>query len=325
MRVPYSYANAVAISAQKTLIPKSRFLAAAEADSASEAIETLTATGFGKNTEIADAGEYDKLVEAETLALKKFISEYSSGDDIKYYCFLKSDFFNCDVAIRRLFFGYGGEYAFDGTVGTGIIEQYEYAKTGKSELPEYLVKAIDSLVAAAKKEDCSGSDLSVLTMKNYYAAMLKLIKHRFIKGLIRAEIDCGNISAYFRSPDRETAEKQFVDGGKIDKNKMLVILSGDASKIRSAFMFTDYKDAIEACLKAKADGKPLGAFEKIKDDYPMQKLYGKRYACEGIIPVLLYAVYKRAEIRNFRTVVSGLLAKAPPEAIAGRLRDGYVG
>ena len=87
MRVPCSYANAVAISAQKTLIPKSRFLSAIEAGSAEAAIETLTSTGFGKNVEIGVAGEYDKLVAAETLALKKFVSEYSNGGDVEYYCF----------------------------------------------------------------------------------------------------------------------------------------------------------------------------------------------------------------------------------------------
>ena len=323
MKVPYSYANAVAISAQKSLIPKSRFLSAIDAGSADAAIETLTSTGFGKNTEINGAGEYDKLVGAETLALKKFVSEYANGGDVAYYCFLKSDFFNCDAAVRRLYLGHGGEYATDGDADVSIIEQY--AKTGKGELPEYVKKAIDELVAAAKKADCTGADLSVIALRAYYAAALKLVKRSMIKGLIRAEIDCGNISAYFRSPDRETAEKQFIPGGKIDKYKLLVILGGDASKIRSAFAFTSYKDAIEACLKAKADGLPMSAFEKIRDDYPMQRLYAKRYASEGITPVLLYAAYKRAEIKNFRTVVSGLLAKAQHEAIAGRLRDGYVG
>ena len=323
MKVPCSYANAVAISAQKTLIPKSRFLSAIEAGSAEAAIETLTSTGFGKNVEIGAAGEYDKLVAAETLALKKFVSEYSNGGDVEYYCFLRSDFFNCDVAVRRLMLGYDGEYATDGTTDIGLIEQY--VKTGKGEIPEYVKKTLDELVSAAKKADCTGADLSVTALRAYYAAALKLIRRRKIKGLIRAEIDCGNISAYFRSPDRETAEKQFVGGGKIDKYKLLVILGGDASKIRSAFAFTSYKDAIEACIKAKSDGKPMSAFEKIRDDYPMQRLYNVRYSSEGITPVLLYAMYKRAEIRNFRTVVSGLLAKAPTEAIAGRLRDGYIG
>lgn len=322
MKVPFSYANAVAISAQKTLIPKSRFLSAAEAGSASEALEILTSTGFGKNAEIGGANEYDTLVEAETVALKKFVSEYADGD-VAYYCFLKSDFFNCDVAVRRAYCGFGGEYAPDGTVDTSLIEQY--VRTGKGELPDYLKKAIDDLVAVSKRADRTGTDFSVATLKNYYAAALKLIKRPTIKGLIRAEIDCGNISAYFRSPDRDTAEKQFIEGGKIKRDKMLVILGGDASRIRSAFLFTSYKDAIEACLKAKADGKPLSVFEKIKDDYPMQRLYGKRYASEGVTPVLLYAAYKRAEIGNFRTVVSGKLAGANPEAITGRLRDGYVG
>ena len=82
MKVPCSYANAVAISAQKTLIPKSRFLSAIEAGSAEAAIETLTSTGFGKNVEIGVAGEYDKLVAAETLALKKFVSDSYIGKEV---------------------------------------------------------------------------------------------------------------------------------------------------------------------------------------------------------------------------------------------------
>ena len=109
------------------------------------------------------------------------------------------------------------------------------------------------------------------------------------------------------------------------KEKLLVLRGSDTAKIRNAFMFSGYKDAIEACIKAKAEQMPLYAFEKIRDDYPMRKLYDKRYATEGITPVLLYAAYKRAEIRNFRTVISGKLAGAEAEAIVGRLRDGYVG
>ncbi len=323
MRVPNSYANAVAISAQKTLITKSRFLSAIESGLASSAIEALTSSGFGKGVEIADAGEYDKLVSAEILALKKFITEYSDGSDIMYYCFLKSDFFNCDVAVRRLVLGYGGEYALDGITAVELIEQY--AKTGKSEIPDYLKKAIDELLLMAKKADCVGTDLSIIMLRNYYKTALKIIKRSMIKGLVRAEIDCGNISAYFRSQNREIAEKQFIDGGKIDKYKLLVILGGDASKIRSTFAFTLYKEAIEACIKAKAEGMPMSAFEKIRDDFPMQELYNKRYSCEGITPVLLYATYKRAEIKNFRTIVSGLLANVNSESIVGRLRDGYIG
>ena len=47
MKVPYSYANAVAVSSHKTLIPKSRFLSAIDAKTADEALKTLTSGGFG--------------------------------------------------------------------------------------------------------------------------------------------------------------------------------------------------------------------------------------------------------------------------------------
>ena len=112
MKAPHSYANAVAISAQKSLIPKSRLLAAIDAKSADEALELLTATGFGKNAQISGVGEYEKLVEAETLALREFIAEYGDSS-IEYFCLLKGDFFNCDVAFRHVRLGVKPSYAGD--------------------------------------------------------------------------------------------------------------------------------------------------------------------------------------------------------------------
>lgn len=321
MKAPHSYANAVAISAQKSLIPKSRLLAAIDAKSADEALELLTATGFGKNAQISGVGEYEKLVEAETLALREFIAEYGDSS-IEYFCLLKGDFFNCDVAFRHVRLGIKPSYTGDCITDVAAIEQY--VATGKGEVPVYVKDAVAAL-DKAQKDGGTGAELSLASLKSYYATALKLIKRPFVKSIIRAEIDCANISAYFRSPDRETAEKQFIDGGKLKKEKLLVLRGSDTAKLRNAFMFSGYKDAIEACIKAKAEQMPLYAFEKIRDDYPMRKLYDKRYATEGITPVLLYAAYKRAEIRNFRTVISGKLAGADAEAIVGRLRDGYVG
>lgn len=322
MKIPASYANAVAVSAQKTLIPKSRFLAATEAKTAADALETLTSTGFGKGTEISGAGEYEKLAAAESVALRRFIDEYACAD-VAHYCFLKSDFFNCDVAVRRAYFGYDGEYLPDGETDVEEIERY--VSTGSADVPERIAKVADELIALAGKEDRAGVDFSLVTLKSYYAAALGFIRSPFIRSLIRAEIDCCNISAYFRASGSEAAEKQFISGGKLAKAKLSPVLSGDSSKIRTAFLFTPYLDAIDACIKAKAERRPLAAFEKIRDDYPMSRLYDRRYASEGITPTLLYAVYKRAEIRNFRTVISGKLASSDPEAIAGRLRDGYLG
>ena len=323
MKVPYSYANAVAVSSHKTLIPKSRFLSAIDAKTADEALKTLTSGGFGKNADINGAGEYEKAVAAETIALKDFVNDYSRGNDVRFYCFLKSDFFNCDVAVRRQVLGVDAGYAKDGLTDTAVIE--EFVKSGKGELPAYLEVAVGDLKTLCKNGSPSGAEMSFVAIKDYYAAALKLIKNRLIRDMIKTEIDCANVSAYTRSSSKEAAEKQFISGGKLKKEKLAVLQGGDNGKIRDAFLFSPYKDLVDACVRAKSENRPLSEFEKIKDDYPMKRLDAKRYASEGITPVLLYAAYKRAEIKNFRTVISGKLANAPAETIAGRLRDGYVG
>ena len=306
MKVPYSYANAVAVSSHKTLIPKSRFLSAIDAKTADEALKTLTSGGFGKNADINGAGEYEKAVAAETIALKDFVNDYSRGNDVRFYCFLKS-----------------AGYAKDGLTDTAVIE--EFVKSGKGELPAYLEVAVGDLKTLCKNGSPSGAEMSFVAIKDYYAAALKLIKNRLIRDLIKTEIDCANVSAYTRSSSKEAAEKQFISGGKLKKEKLAVLQGGDNGKIRDAFLFSPYKDLVDACVRAKSENRPLSEFEKIKDDYPMKRLDAKRYASEGITPVLLYAAYKRAEIKNFRTVISGKMANAPAETIAGRLRDGYVG
>ena len=323
MKVPLSYANAVAISAQKNLIPKSRFFSAAEAKTPDEALKLLTSGSFGNGVEISGVNEYEKLVGEETLKLKEFLDEYSRGNAVKFYCFLKSDFFNCDAAVRRVLLGVPCSYKEDGFTGAEEIETY--VKSEKGDLPAYLKATIKDLRLAAETPNATGAKLSFVALRDYYAFALKLIRNRLIRDLIKTEIDCVNVSAYVRAKNKDAAEEQFVSGGKIKKEKLATLLSGDSGKIRDAFLFTPYADLIETCLKAKSEKRPLSEFEKIKDDYPLKRLDGRRYEAEGITPMLLYAAYKLAEIKNFRTVISGKLAGAPAEVISGRLRNGYVG
>lgn len=323
MKVPLSYANAVAISAQKNLIPKSRFYSAAEAKTPEDALKLLTSGSFGNGVEISGVSDYETLATEETLKLKAFLGEYSRGNAVKFYCFLKSDFFNCDAAVRTVLLGVACSYKKDGLTGADEIETY--VKSGAGDLPDYLKIVIEELKLAAEKPNVTGAELSLITLRNYYASALKLIRNGVIRDLIRTEIDCANVSAYVRSKDGETAEKQFISGGKLKKEKLKLLLSGDAGKARDAFVFTPYIDFVDTCLKAKREKRPLSEFEKITDDYPLKRLDGRRYETDGIIPALLYAVYKRAEIKNYRTVISGKLAGAPAEVITGRLRNGYVG
>lgn len=321
MKTTYSYANAVAISAQKTLIPKSKFVAMSEAKTASEAYRLLV----GGGAETGNAGEYETLVENERVNLKKFLLENSPNKDLIYYAYARADVFNCDVAVRRVILGVGGlGYSSDGLVNPVDIESYLNGD-GKVVVPDYVKRTVDELKRLCKNGTPSGIELSSAALTAQYRELKKLVKNPVMRDLIRAEIDAKNVSVYFRSANADEAERQFIVGGKLKKEKLRILTIKDDAKIRNAFLFTSYYEFIDLCLRARSEGRPLSEFERAVDEIPLKRLDSKRYSSSGVVPMLLYYLYKTAEMKNVRTVMSGKLVGASAAQILGRLRYGYVG
>lgn len=316
-----AYVNALAVSAQKSLLTKSKFLAMAEAVSPEDALEILKSGGFGEGTVINGAGEYEKLVDTEREKLRGFLREYSPSKGLIAYCYLGGDFFNLDAAARKVLLGAdGAAYSPDGETSVELMEKYFGGE--KVVLPNYLTAAASALKEACKNSP-TGKTLSLIAVKEKYAAMLKIIKNRVIKDFVRTEIDCKNVSAYFRAKDKNAAEQQFITGGKLKKEKLAAILYKDAARARNAFLFTPYYGMIDECLKAKENCEPLTKLEKLADDYPLKKISGRKYEITGVTPMLVYYLYKNAELKNVRTVMSGKLASASSAVITGRLREVY--
>lgn len=318
----YAYSDAVAISARKRLLSKSKLLSMAECPSADDALSILIGGGFGLGEEAEGAVEYEKLVVVENRRLRELIFEYVGNRDFIAYCYLKGDFFNADVAVRRIILGLESVKYTDDAI-TPIEKIEAYVRGESKDLPSRLAKTVDELVALCRDGKATGKTLSEMGFKGYYACALKTIKNRLIRDFVVTEIDCANVSAYFRCNSVEDAERGYIDGGKLKKQKLSAIFSKSAERTRSAFLFTPYYKMIDACVTAREDGKPLTVLEKLVDDYPVKKIDGVKYEVTGIVPWLSYYLYKRAELKNVRTVMSGKLAKAESELIAGRLRRVY--
>ena len=120
-----AYVNALAVSAQKSLLTKSKFLTMAEASSPEDALSVLKSSGFGEGAEISGAGEYEKLVDKEREKLRAFLREYSPSKGLIAYCYLGGDFFNLDAAARKVLLGADdAAYSPDGETSTELLEKY---------------------------------------------------------------------------------------------------------------------------------------------------------------------------------------------------------
>lgn len=325
MKLPVSYINAIAVSAQKTLIPSSKFNSMIDAPDADEALKILVGGGFGGGVEINGAEDYEKLVNFERAKLKQFVIENALSKDLIYYAYMPADCFNCDVAVRKLLLGIEGtKYSPDGITDVAEIENY-VGGNEKAEVPDYVKRTVAGLRAARDEGEISGAKFTSVCLRSLYAELSKIVRGSIIKELIRAEIDAKNISVYFRSGNLKEAMSQYIEGGKISKEKLRLLNLDDETKIRREFLFTPCYDFINLCLIARAEKRPFSEYEKAIDEIPLKRIYNKRFIPEGIVPMLTYYLYKVAEIRNVRTVMSGKLASAKPAQIAERLRFGYGG
>ena len=157
-----------------------------------------------------------------------------------------------------------------------------------------------------------------------YARLLKKCGGE-LKTFIKNEIDAANISTAFRSKTKETAEKLFIGGGNLKKEDILFIFSSDNDKIDKKFAFTPYKEMISVALFERAEKTPFINFERSADGFALGELKKKKYDTEGATPFMLYCLYKRAEIKNVRIIMTGKRAKAQADEIKRRLRVGYDG
>ena len=146
-----------------------------------------------------------------------------------------------------------------------------------------------------------------------------------LKDVVRFEIDAKNCSVMLRCRDVAEAEKMLIPGGELTLSQLKVLALRDRRAAELEFAYTERYDYIRVAVDETLKGKPMRAFEKAADDYALNRFDEVRYEFQNKIPVLLYYLYKSAEIKNVRTIMSLKLINCPPDEIKSRLRKGYVG
>lgn len=317
-----NYINGLIISAYKNLITRDRLMRMAEANSAGEVLAALTEQGY--SSDVKDPREYGKTLEVEEEKLTSFIRSAGFDAEINAFCLSKNDFHNAECAVRQKYIGQrlnafrpAGEYP---------ITAFTDALSGKkSTLGKELDRAMTESSALFENGTASGSSVSTIFLKAYYARVLAKVKTKRLKDVVRFEIDAKNCSITLRSRDFSEAEKMLIPGGEFTSEQLKVLALRDLRAAELEFAYTERYDYIRVALDEMLKGKPMRAFEKAADDYAIDRFDEVRYEFEGKIPVLLYYLYKSAEIKNVRTIMSLKLIDCPPDEIKSRLRKGYVG
>lgn len=314
-----TFSNGIIKSLEKDLLTTSALSRLIDEADYKTALASLRDQGFGKGA--ADAENIDDILLAETVSADNFVREFSPSKEYSEFFLTGVDFYNAERYVRSKFVK---GYAYEETRYGLVKDVAEAIEKNDKKLPDELKTAVKEAEELFESGKATGAAVSTIFAKALYARLLKKCGGE-LKTFIKNEIDAANISTAFRSKTEETAEKLFIDGGNLKKEDILFIFSSDNDKIDKKFAFTPYKEMISVALFERAEKTPFINFERSADGFALGELKKKKYETEGATPFMLYCLYKRAEIKNVRIIMTGKRAKAQADEIKRRLRVGYDG
>lgn len=307
-----TYVNAICRSREAALIGSDKMSRLLDSDLA-DCLRLLGEWGWQ-----VDEEDYRATVACERKRLVDFVRDFAPTEEVERWVMAGYDFFNAEIAVRASFLeGLEGAYLPEGDVK---IEELAKAVAGeKCDVPAPIKEVIAKGMEAYREDKATGAKTSTLFANAYYAYLLSFVRTRVLKRLIQAEIDGKNLSVAIRTE----GEPLLLEGGTLTKEDLRWIMVADRSKVERKYAYAPLGDLIRKALAAKEGKEALVAFEKDASSWGLKSLESKRYESEGILPFVLYYLYKSAEIDNVRVLLAGKRAGADRDNIKARFKVGY--
>ena len=318
------YINGYVKSIEKYLITREAFCRMADAADENETMKLLAETGFGgENAAVSSAIDVEEIIAAEWKRFKDFLTEYAPSEKFAVAALAVNDFHNAEYAIRQKYLKLDdGAFVEDGYYPRELFIKAANGHT--EELPKQFLSPVKDVCALFEKGEATGEKIDIIFLKAYYAFMLSTVKTPAWRNCVAAEIDLKNVSSALRYSDEKKAEKAYIDGGRLSKAVLKLIVKKADGKALEKTVQSPCFDLIKLGIEGRREGT-LALFEREAESFSMKMMKTLRFETEGVIPMLVYVNYKLNEIKNVRIVVSLKAAGLDKETIKGRLRECYAG
>ena len=158
--------------------------------------------------------------------------------------------------------------------------------------------------------------------------LAKELDDTFTSKYVSALIDLTNLKTLLRvkkqNKDRDFLLSLVIEGGSIDKDVLVALLSDSVENIAGKLAHTDYEEVLKLGVEDFAQTGSAGLLEKLVDNYIMDLMKSAKMIPFGGEPLLAYIYAKETEIKVIRIIMVGKLNNIAGEVIRERLRDIYV-
>ncbi|GFP75012.1 V-type ATP synthase subunit C [Clostridium fungisolvens] len=317
---------------ENRLLDKSKFDRMIDSSSAEDALRILQETEYiNVSKEISHPKEYEVILSNELKRVFNMIYDAAPHKEVVDIMSIKYDFHNLKVLIKAKLL----EKNFDDIlipVGTIELKKLKNAieDSNYRDLPSIFGRTIETVLEDFSKEK-DPQRIDLISDKYQYRHMNEIsvnLDNYFIKNYVDKLIDLSNMRTLLRvkkqKKQREFLSCTLLDGGKIDKDKILALLNDSIENVYGKLSYTDYAGVLKIGIEQYGKTGSSSELEKLSDNFIMRFMKDAKYISFGPEPIIAYIYAKENEIKNIRIIMVGKLNNMPSEVIRERLREGYV-
>ena len=302
-----------------------------EAPSASEVLRILNETEYSNvSSNIKRAEDYEEILSAELKRVYDLVYEISPVKEVVKIMSLKYDYHNVKVLLKGKVLG---KDLSSMIIKLGNLDLQEIKRKIDGDNYKSLNGTLGKGVQEAMKafeETKDPQKIDIIIDKYMFKELVEIQKslgYKFIDNLVKAMIDSINIRTLLRikkqNKGRDFAEEVIVEGGAIDRSKLVALLNESPENIMAKLQSTIYSDLIKEGFEGYIATESASLLEKLSDNYIMELMKDSKLVTFGPERLLSYIYAKETEIKVIRIIMVGKLNNIAEEVIRERLRDIY--
>lgn len=314
------------------LLDKTKIDRMIDSSSPEESLKVLRETEYGNlMSNVKRAEEYEEVLSAELKRVYDEMYKMSPSKELIDLMSIKYDYHNIKVILKGRFLN---KDLSDILIKVGRTEVTKLKSIIDNDelvdLNPTMRKGIEETLEDFNiKKDPQRIDI---ILDKYMFEEMKLIAKglddKFSSTYIKVIIDLTNIKSLLRikkqNKGREFLLSVVIDGGNIDKDMLVMLLTDATENIPSKLSYTNYENVLKVGVEDYCKKGSAGLLEKLVDNYIMDMMKDAKMIPFGCEPLLAYIYAKETEIKVIRIIMVGKLNNITGEVIRERLREVYV-
>jgi len=313
------------------LLDKSKIDRMIDSNSADEALKMLQETEYvGLMSTVKRAEDYEVILSKELKRVFDVMYDISPMKSLVDLMSIKYDYQNIKVILKGMFLKKDLSYLL---IPVGTVEMLKL----KSLIENMKLSDLAPLMRQSIEETMFNFEntkdpqmIDIILDKYMFKSLVQIkgeIKDTFVDKYVVVLIDSTNLKTLLRvkkqNKSREFFNSVIIEGGSIDRDKLLGMLNDEAQNISTKLSYTDYAEFIKTGIEYYTKTSSVSLFEKLIDNFIMDIMKNAKIIPFGVEPLLAYIYAKETEIKVIRIIMVGKLNNISAEVIRERLREIY--